>query len=132
LVESYRFWDVVSLWGRETLQHEVVVARALARGVVRDGLRMQSVDPKWQGSGTFDLQGASYVGYVAKQGALPIVIRASALKHMMAVVEKAANPDPLKLHEEFVAKQDFSAWLLSQGAGLPGFWFSGAERSSVN
>ena len=45
-VESYRFWDIVTQWARETLQHEIVVARALAKGVVRDGLRAQSVDPK--------------------------------------------------------------------------------------
>ena len=30
-VESYRFWDVVTQWARETLQHELVMARALAK-----------------------------------------------------------------------------------------------------
>lgn len=127
-VESYRFWDVVSLWGQETLKHELVIARALAKGVLRDGLRMQSVDPKWKGGSTFDLHNSSYVGYVAKEGSLPVVLRASALKHLFAIVEKAATPDPQVLHEEFVAKQDFRVWLESQDLFLPAFWFSDAER----
>jgi hypothetical protein len=42
-VESYRFWEVVAQWAEEKLQHPNVVARVLAKGVVRDGLRMQSV-----------------------------------------------------------------------------------------
>ncbi len=41
-VESYKFWDVVSLWGRETLEHDVLVAKKLANGVIKQGLWMQS------------------------------------------------------------------------------------------
>jgi hypothetical protein len=51
LVESYKFWDVVSLWSRERLEHELIVARALARGVIIDGLRLHSADPKWVSAG---------------------------------------------------------------------------------
>jgi hypothetical protein len=36
-VESYRFWEVVTQWAQERLQHEHVVARVLAKAVVRDG-----------------------------------------------------------------------------------------------
>ena len=61
-VESYRFWDVVVLWGRETLQHEYVAARAMARGVVRDGLRVQSVD-----EAATPEPGALYEEFVTKQ-----------------------------------------------------------------
>ena len=51
--ESYRFWDIVTQWAAEKLQHEQVVARVLAKGVIRDGT-------------------------------LPVFLRASALKHLLA------------------------------------------------
>ena len=91
-VESYRFWDIVTQWARETLQHEQIVARALAKAIVRDGLRAQSVDPKWVTQGSFELRGLPLVGYVAKDGHLPIFIRSTALNHLADVVEKAAQP----------------------------------------
>lgn len=126
-VESYRFWDIVNLWARETLQHEHVVARGLAKGVVRDGLRVQSVDSKWINKGTFELRGLPIVGYVAKDGALPIFIRSSALNHMRNIVENAATPDAQVLFEEFVTKQDFLAWLTQVGMNPPSFWFQANE-----
>lgn len=130
-VESYRFWDVVSLWGRETLQHEILVARVLARGVLRDGLRIQSVDPRWAASGTFELHGAPYVGFVARPGALPVIIRSAALKHLMAVSEEAVDPDPQLLFDEFITKQDFRVWLEQRELPLPTFWFSQGEREGT-
>ena len=45
LVESFRFWDVVALWARERLEHESLIARVLATGIIRDGLRFQSTEP---------------------------------------------------------------------------------------
>src|SRR5438067_1549173 len=105
-VESYRFWDVVTQWAQEQLQHEHVVARVLARGVIRDALRVQSVDPRWTNPGTFELRGP-IVGFVAREGVLPIFIRSTALNHLRAVVEQAAVPDPHLLFEEFMTKQDF-------------------------
>ena len=124
LVESYRFWEVATQWAQDRLQHEQVIARVLARGVVRDGLRVQSVDPRWTNPGTFELRGGPLVGYVAREGVLPIFIRMSALNHLRAVVEQAAVPDPHLLHEEFVMKQDFEAWLRHQQLALPSFWFA--------
>lgn len=126
-VESYRFWDIVTQWARETLQHELVMARAMAKGVMRDGLRLQSVDPNWLNEGTFALRGAPMVGYVAREGNLPIFIRASALRHLADVVERAATPDPDRLFEEFITRQDFRAWLEQQGLELPSFWFAAGE-----
>lgn len=126
-VESYRFWDIVTQWARETLQHEHVVARALAKGVVRDGLRVQSVDSKWTNKGTFELRGLPLVGYVAKDGHLPIFIRSSALNHLRSIVENATTPDAQILFEEFVTKQDFLAWLKQVGANPPSFWFEVRE-----
>jgi hypothetical protein len=127
-VESYRFWDIVSLWAEERQEHEQVVARALARGVVRDGLRMQSVDPRWMNPGTFELRGAPLVGYVAREGALPIFIRTSALGHLRSIVEKAATPDRQQLSEEFVTKQDFLAWLAYSQLPVASFWFGAARH----
>lgn len=128
-VESYRFWDVVTQWARETLQHEHIVARVLARGVVRDGLRVQSVDSKWANKGTFELRGLPFVGYVAKDGNLPIFIRSSALNHLREIVENAATPDAQVLFEEFVTKQDFLTWLTQAGVKAPSFWFQASEIS---
>jgi hypothetical protein len=128
-VESYRFWDVVTQWARETLQHEHIVARVLAKGVVRDGLRVQSVDSTWVNKGTFELRGLPLVGYVAKDGNLPIFIRSSALNHLREIVENAAIPDAQVLFEEFVTKQDFLTWLTQAGVGAPTFWFQANEVS---
>ncbi len=121
-VESYRFRDIVTQWTRETLQHEHIVARALTKAVVRDGLRAQSVDPKWVNRGTFELRGLPLVGYVAKDGHLPIFIRSSALKHLADVVEKAAKPNPQLLFEEFITRQDFRTWLREAGLTPPVFY----------
>ena len=127
-VESYRFWEAVMQWADEKLQHPNVVARVLAKGVLLHGLRVQSVDPKWSAPGTFELRGAPLVGYVAREGALPIFIRASALAHLRSVVERAATPDPQALFEEFLTKQDFLAWLTRAGIAPPAFWFEGEFR----
>jgi hypothetical protein len=130
-VESYRFWEVVTQWATERLQHELVVARALARAVVRDGLRLQSVDPRWSSPGTFELRGAPLVGYVAKEGGLPVFIRAKALAHLQSVVERAATPQPEMLFEEFLTKQDFQAWLARSQLPVPSFWFGPELRHQV-
>ena len=122
-VESFRFWDIVTQWARETLQHEHVVARVLAKGVVRDGLRAQSVDARWVNKGTFELRGLPFVGFVAKDGQLPLFIRSTALHHLREIVESAATPDPQLLFEEFVTQQDFLAWLNQTGVNPPSFWF---------
>lgn len=127
-IESFRFWDIVTQWARETLQHEHIVARALAKGVVRDGLRAQSVDARWASHGTFELRGLPIVGYVAKNGVMPIFIRESALNHLREVVDKAATPNPKMLFEEFVTKQDFKTWLLHSNLRLPTFWFESREN----
>jgi hypothetical protein len=130
-IESYRIWDVISQWGRETLQHEIILARVIAKAVIRDGLRVQSVDPRWATRGTFELHGSPFVGYVARDGALPIFIRSSALKHLINIVEHAAMPDQQALFDECVTKQDFKAWLEQADLPLPAFWFSLSEQSGA-
>ncbi|MGH8720847.1 MAG: hypothetical protein ACREU4_02605 [Burkholderiales bacterium] len=61
LVASYKFWDIAPLWAGERLDNELVVARALARGIIVDGLRFQSVDAKWVKPNR-SLTGYPYVG----------------------------------------------------------------------
>ena len=126
IVESYKFWDVVSLWSRETVQHESVIARALARGVIRDGLRMHSVDPRWFKADK-SLCGYPYVGYCAVPESTPVILRAEALEHLLAVVRRSAEPSRELLRDEFVAKVDFRAWLMSTSQKLPSFWFAEKE-----
>jgi hypothetical protein len=130
-VESFRFWDVVQQWAKERVEHEYVVARAMARGVLRDGLRVQSVDPRWTNPGTFELRGAPMVGYVAREGVLPVFIRADALTHLRQVVERGAAPDPQCLFEEFVTKQDFGAWIARERLPVPSFWFAVAKPETA-
>ena len=87
LVETYKFWDVAALWARERLENELVVGRALARGIVVDGLRFQSIDPRWVKSDR-SLSGYPYIGYAAIPDALPVLLRAEALEHLLAVVRR--------------------------------------------
>ncbi len=123
-VESYTFWDVVTLWARESLEHEEIVSRALARGIVQDGLRFQSIDPRWAKNEELDFNGDPYVGFVAKPGQQMVVLRAEALEHLLTIVRTAKKPSRKKLKEEFVLKEDFKKWIKQTGQQLPSFWFS--------
>lgn len=125
-VETYRFPDVVALWARERLEHEVVVARALAHAVVCEGLQLQSLDSRWAG-GSFkplELRGYPYVGFTSRSDGPMAILRVSALDHLIGVIERGEEPDMGKLHEEFINREDFRAWLLGAGLPLPRFWFS--------
>ena len=124
-VESYRFWDVVTQWARESLEHEQVVARALARGIVRDGLRFKSVDTKWLKPGKTEdpLLGYPYVGYCAKPEGQLVVLKAEVLEHLLAIVERAEIPAHDLLQEMFVSREDFRNWLQQTQQKLPVFWF---------
>lgn len=124
-VESYPFSEVAARWAAERGEDAAVVARAMARGVLSEGLRVQSVDARWSKPGTFELRGAPLVGYVALEGMLPIFIRSSALAHLRAVVERAAEPNPKALSEEFLTRQDFQAWLVQWDIARPNFWYGG-------
>jgi hypothetical protein len=127
-VESYRFWDVVTLWARERLEHERIVAATLARGVVCDGLRLQSVDLRWmKGSPrAVEFRGFPYVGYRAEPKAPMCVLRASALDHLLAIVNRAETPARERLLEEFILRKDFRAWAIESELRLPTFWFGTA------
>lgn len=126
LIETYRFADVVSLWARERLEHEVIVSRLLARAVICDGLRLQSVDGRWAnepGKAT-QFRGYPYVGYTARPGSAMSILRASVLDHLFAIVERDEEPDLKRLHEEFIDRSDFREWLIQKDLPLPRFWFA--------
>lgn len=124
-VETYRFWDVVAFWARERLEHEEVVARVLAGGVVLDGLRLQSVASKWVKAtdARMEFKGSPYVGFRATPDAPMCVLRADALAHLLAVVRKAESPSRELLAEEFITREDVRAWAIDKNLVLPHFWF---------
>lgn len=132
-VESYRYWDVVTLWARERLEHENVVAAALARGVICDGLKLQSVDDRWvEGNDrAVEFRGFPYIGYRADPNAPMCVIRASALDHLLGIVNRAETPLRERLSEEFVLRKDFGAWLTALDLRLPTFWFGAATARGL-
>lgn len=126
LVESYRFAEVVALWARERLEHEVLVARTLAHAVVCEGLLLQSFDTRWAGDSSkpLELRGYPYVGYAVRSDGSMAILRVSALDHLIGIIERGEEPDMGKLHEEFIKKNDFRDWLLRAGLPLPRFWFT--------
>lgn len=126
LIETYRFPDVVTLWARERLENEAIVACALARAVICDGLRLQSIDERWANSPgrTIEFLGYPYVGYTARPNGSMSILRASALDHLFAIVERGKEPELNKLHEEFIDRNDFHDCLLSVGLPLPRFWYA--------
>ena len=130
-VESFKFVDIVAHWGRERLVHEVIVARELARGVVHEGLRLQSVDPKWT-SAALVLRAEPLVGYAARQSSPPIMMRAVALEHLRAIAAERRDFDARALCDEFVTKDDFRKWLVLSGRALPAFWFAARERAAIS
>jgi len=130
MVESYKFWDVVTLWAKERLDHEDIVARALARGVIKDGLKCQSIDIRWvkDGKVNIEFRGYPYVGYCAESEGAMVILRAEALEHLLAIVQKGKTPLKKILKDEFIFKNDFRNWLEKTNQPLPNFWFSESKK----
>jgi hypothetical protein len=129
-VESYKFWDVVTLWAKEQLEAEEVVARALAKAVIRDGLRLQSTDIRWAKGAVLELNGQPFVGFYAAPGSELSVLRAEALEHLLAVVRQARRPSRTVLTDEFITKDDFRRWLRATRQQPPAFWFARSEGAA--
>ena len=127
-IESHKFWDIVTLWAKEQLESDEIVARALAKGVIRDGLRLQSTDARWTKGKAMELKGQPFVGFCAAPGAEVAVLRADALEHLLGVVRQAKRPSRALLKEEFVTKEDFERWLRSTKQPLPAFWFGRGDQ----
>ncbi|MFT5393907.1 MAG: hypothetical protein ACI8PT_004111 [Gammaproteobacteria bacterium] len=125
LIETFKFWDIIAQWSRERLEHESIVARALAHAVVRDGLPLWSVDPRWiQNKGVnMEFRGQPFVGFRAQANAQLIVIRASSLQHLQSIVDAGVEPAREPLSDEFIYREDFRLWLTAKGLALPGFWY---------
>jgi len=122
-IESYKFWDIVILWGRERLVHDVVISKELAVGIVKEGLRFHSTDPNWL-SPVEELLSYPYVGYSAVPGEKPVIVKADVLEHLLAVSVDKVDASKLILQDEVVSKNDFKFWLTRTGQSLPIFWFS--------
>ena len=125
-IESYKFWDIVKLWGRESLEHDVVIARKLAKGVVKNGLRFQSTNPKWLNSNE-ELLSYPFIGYTVISTEGPIIIKAEVLAHLINVAEEKSDPSKLVLKDEIVLKNDFKKWLVRTGQSFPKFWYGSVE-----
>ena len=132
LVETYKFWDVVTLWANEHTDREDTIARALAKAVICNGLPLNSVDKRWPKGdrGKSELRGYPYVGYRAIQGGEMVVLRVEALEHLLAIVRRAETPSRIILSHEFILREDFAQWLGSVEQPLPSFWFP--ESSSAD
>ena len=126
-VESFKFADIAKLWGRERLEHEVVIGRELAHGIINEGLRFQSISPKWVKSSE-SFRGSPLVGFSARQDLPPVLLRADALEHLLRVARNAVDPDMSILFDEFITRDDFRNWLVHSGRALPSFWFDTNER----
>ena len=121
-IESYKFWDVVELWGKEQLVHEILIARRLAVGVVKEGLRFQSTNPKWLSSET-ELMSYPYVGYSAHPGEKPVILKAEVLEHLLSVAAENIEASKQLLQNEIITKHEFKSWLVKTGQSFPVFWF---------
>lgn len=124
-IESYRLPQIIELWAEERLIHENLITQELANAIINEGLRAQSVDEKWcvTETGSFEMKNQPYVGYVAVEGNLPIIIRASAFKHLSDICNKGNKPDTKELFDEIISREDFKTWLLSKNYPLPRFWY---------
>jgi hypothetical protein len=126
-IDSYKFWDIVELWGRERLVHDIVISRELAAGIIKEGLKFQSTDPCWLKSSE-ELLSYPYVGYSAVPGEEPIIIKAEVLEHLLAVSRNKKNASKFILRDEVVSRTDFEAWLIRTSQPLPCFWFSNNKK----
>jgi len=134
-IESHKFWDLVTLWAKERLEHESLVARALATAVVREGLILHSTDPRWlkANDGKLELRGTSYVGYDPLGAGEIMILKAETLEHLLSVVRAAKEPDKKRLSDEFVFRSDFARWLIWSGEKWSQFWFpEGEEKLPYN
>ncbi len=129
-IDSYKYWDIVELWGRELLEHEIITSRRLAVGVIKEGLRFQSTNPKWLKS-TEEFLSYPYVGYSARPGEEPVVLKSEVLEHLLSVASDKSEASKLILQNEVVTKYDFKSWLVRTGQSFPEFWFLDKKKEKV-
>ena len=126
-VDSYTFGDIVRLWARESLVHEVLVARELAKEVVDEGLKLQSVNPKHLESSA-SLRGEPYLGYSGLDRNSPVLLKADAFRHLCEVARGGLDASFDVLRYEFVTQTDFRDWLVHTVRPFPEFWFADDKR----
>ncbi|OIO67128.1 MAG: hypothetical protein CO186_09225 [Zetaproteobacteria bacterium CG_4_9_14_3_um_filter_49_83] len=128
LVESYTLPDIIQFWARERMVHEVLVARELAKGVLDEGLRLQSENPKYLNASNV-LRRGPFVGY-SKRSSVPVIIRSAVLDHLKLVADSKLDFSVCILRYEFVMRADFKNWLVHTGRQMPEFWYGEAERTT--
>ena len=128
-VESYKFWDVVALWSEEQDEPQEIIARILAKGIVREGLRLNSTEILGvrRRISELELKGQPFVGFCATPGSEMSILRVSALQHLLAVARQARGPSRNALRDEFILKEDFHRWLRTTRRQLPAFWFARSD-----
>ena len=127
LISTYTFWEVATLWAADLQHSRTLIAKALINGVIRDGLRFQSIAAKKFDSSQ-PLRGDPYVGYCAMSWLKPVILRADVLEHFLHVTRTGATPSRKLVAREYVEKSDFRNWILATEQRLPPFWFALNER----
>lgn len=84
-------------------------------------------------TGDADTPGSAEIAAIApsqraRPGSPLCVLRAEALEHLPAIVQRVAPPKRELLHEEFILREDFKNWVEEKGIALPILWF-GARSS---
>jgi len=133
LVETYKFWGVVGMWAKELEADEEIVARVLAKAVIRDGLILNSIDPQLvenKKETKMELRGEPYIGYSGTNGGGMMVLKTDALDHLSAIVRRADKPKKELLQKEFFSKENFRSWLKQVDQEPPVFWF-GAKKTNA-
>lgn len=122
------FWDLAECWSRETGAPLREVVTGLARAVIYDGLLTNSVEAASIDleAGTLDFRGDPFVGYRAAPESPIMILRNTALRHLVAVARDGAEPRRAALAQEMIRRRDFRAWLTVTGRPLPAFWFAGS------
>lgn len=52
------------------------------------------------------------------------ILRASALEHLLAIVNRAEIPDRNKFGDEYITQEDFRSWVIKKDETLPSFWYA--------
>jgi hypothetical protein len=63
----------------------------------------------------------SHVSYMARPGAVPVVLKAESLEHLLSIVRRGKPPPRRKLGEDLIFRNDFRKWLIDTKQPLPAF-----------
>ncbi len=121
-------WELAELWARDSGHSPIDTVRLLAGAIIYQGLLTNSKEAATLDldSGALAFRGDPFVGYRATPESPLMVLRSTALRHLVAVARDGAAPRRGSLAQEFIQKSDFRTWLTVNGRALPAFWFGPA------